>query len=130
MSALPAPFTAAHRSYVKSLYRRILKNELDWIVQRNLWRGRALAVRAEFESNRCVCSAMFARPDLMKTCAASNVHDPRALATILEKAEADLEAKRHLDPYRRKWLVCRIVRLHDPTVFQHRLPPMARNGAY
>ena len=58
MSALPAPFTAAHRSYVKSLYRRILKNELDWIVQRNLWRGRALAVRAEFESNRCVCSAM------------------------------------------------------------------------
>lgn len=29
------------------------------------------------------------------------MHDPRALAVILEKAEADLEAKRHPDPYTR-----------------------------
>ena len=29
----------------------------------------------------------------------SNVHDPRALAAILEKAEADLAAKLHPDPY-------------------------------
>ena len=54
MSTLPSPFTAAHRTYVKSLYRRILQNELDWIVQRDLWRARALTIRAEFERNRCV----------------------------------------------------------------------------
>lgn len=51
---LPQPFTAAHRSYVKSLYRRILTNELNWIVRRDFWRAKALAVRAEFERNRCV----------------------------------------------------------------------------
>lgn len=28
-----------------------------------------------------------------------HVHDPRALAVILEKAEADLAAKKHPDPY-------------------------------
>ena len=28
-----------------------------------------------------------------------NVSDPRALAAILEKAEADLAAKKHPDPY-------------------------------
>lgn len=28
-----------------------------------------------------------------------NVHDPRALAIVLEKAEADLAAKKHPDPY-------------------------------
>jgi hypothetical protein len=28
-----------------------------------------------------------------------NVHDPRALAAVLEKAEADLAQRRHPDPY-------------------------------
>ncbi|EGO27615.1 NDUFB9, NADH-ubiquinone oxidoreductase [Serpula lacrymans var. lacrymans S7.9] len=75
-----SPFTSAHRLYVKSLYRRMLKNELDWVVRRDLWRGRAMLIRAEFERNR-------------------DVSDPRALAVILEKAEADLASKLHPDPY-------------------------------
>ena len=58
MSALPQPFTAAHRLYVKSLYRRMLTNELDWIVHRGLWRAKAMAIRAEFERNRCVVKLM------------------------------------------------------------------------
>jgi hypothetical protein len=33
-----------------------------------------------------------------------NVHDPRALAAILEKAEEELARKRHPDPYRRAFL--------------------------
>ncbi|KAL4081321.1 hypothetical protein V8B97DRAFT_1863621 [Scleroderma yunnanense] len=74
------PFSSAHRLYVKSLYRRMLKNELDWVVRRDIWRGRALMIRAEFERNR-------------------NVHDPRALAQIIEKAEADLAQRLHPDPY-------------------------------
>ncbi|EIW76363.1 hypothetical protein CONPUDRAFT_130956 [Coniophora puteana RWD-64-598 SS2] len=75
-----SPFTSAHRLYVKSLYRRMLKNELDWVIRRDIWRGRAMLVRAEFERNR-------------------NVHNPRELAEILEKAEASLADKLHPDPF-------------------------------
>jgi hypothetical protein len=50
---MAATFSAAHRSYVKSLYKRMLKNELDWTVSGNHFRGRALAIRAEFDRNRC-----------------------------------------------------------------------------
>ncbi|KAI0046650.1 NDUFB9, NADH-ubiquinone oxidoreductase [Auriscalpium vulgare] len=75
-----SPFSAAHRLYVKSLYKRMLKNELDWVIRYDLFRPRALAIRAQFEANR-------------------DVHDPRALAAILEKAEADLAQRQHPDPY-------------------------------
>ncbi|KAF8464324.1 NDUFB9, NADH-ubiquinone oxidoreductase [Russula ochroleuca] len=75
-----SPFSAAHRRYVKSLYKRMLENERNWVVRYDLYRARACAVRAEFERNR-------------------NVHDPRALAAILEKAEEELARKRHPDPY-------------------------------
>ncbi|KAG6832182.1 hypothetical protein H0H92_004914 [Tricholoma furcatifolium] len=73
-------YSAAHRIYVKSLYRRYLNNALDWSVRRDKWRAQAMEIRAEFERNR-------------------NVHDPRALAEILAKAEADLADKKHPDPY-------------------------------
>ncbi|KIK04732.1 hypothetical protein K443DRAFT_675748 [Laccaria amethystina LaAM-08-1] len=73
-------FSSAHRLYVKSLYRRYLQNSLDWTIRRDLWRPQALQIRAEFERNR-------------------NVHDPRALAEILEKAEAHLANMKHPDPY-------------------------------
>lgn len=45
-------FSTAHRLYVKSLYKRFLTNELDWAVNRQEWRARAMSVRAEFERNR------------------------------------------------------------------------------
>ena len=47
-----SPFTAANRLYVKSLYRRKLKNALDWTIRRDAWRPQALLIRAEFERNR------------------------------------------------------------------------------
>ena len=47
-----SPFSAAHRFYVKSLYKRMLKNELDWMINRQEWRWKALQIRAEFERNR------------------------------------------------------------------------------
>jgi len=47
-----SPFTSVHRLYVRSLYRRMLKNELDWIVRRDIWRAKAQEIRAEFERNR------------------------------------------------------------------------------
>ncbi|KAF7332359.1 hypothetical protein MKEN_00117600 [Mycena kentingensis (nom. inval.)] len=73
-------FTVAHRQYVQSLYRRRLKNSLDWTVRRDIWRGKALQIRAEFEVNR-------------------NLKDPRELAKIFEQAEAKLAAAKHPDPY-------------------------------
>ncbi|KAF8204640.1 hypothetical protein BJ912DRAFT_938929 [Pholiota molesta] len=72
-------FSSAHRLYVKSLYKRYLKNALDWDARRDLWRSRALQIRAEFETNR-------------------NVQDPRDLARILEQAEARLASIAHPDP--------------------------------
>jgi len=49
-----SPFTAAHRRYVKSLYKRMLENERNWVVRYDFFRARACAVRAEFERNRYV----------------------------------------------------------------------------
>ena len=43
----------------------------------------------------------FAASSMLNTPWNSNVHDPRALAVILEKAEANLEAMKHPDPYTR-----------------------------
>ncbi|KAF5393097.1 hypothetical protein D9757_001249 [Collybiopsis confluens] len=72
-------FSAAHRRYVKSLYRRMLTDSLNWTIHRDLWRRRALVIRSEFEQNR-------------------NVHDPRQLAVVFDKAEAELARNQHPDP--------------------------------
>lgn len=50
-SATPSPFTVAHKSYVKSLYKRYLTNELNWCIRRDVWRDRAIEIRAEV--SRC-----------------------------------------------------------------------------
>lgn len=76
------PYSAAHKAYVQSLYRRYLRNELDWCIRRDVWRDRAIEIRAEFERNR-------------------NVGNPRHLAGILREAEEALRERRHPDPYRR-----------------------------
>ncbi|KAF8743333.1 Survival motor neuron (SMN) interacting protein 1, partial [Rhizoctonia solani] len=74
------PFSSAHRLHVKSLYKRYLIDALNWNIRRDLWRNRAIEIRAEFERNR-------------------NVTDPRAIAQILGEAEERLAAKSHPDPY-------------------------------
>ena len=51
-TAVTRSFSDAHRLYVKSLYRRYLVNTLNWAVRRDLWREKALEVRAEFERHR------------------------------------------------------------------------------
>ncbi|KAJ7682436.1 hypothetical protein DFH06DRAFT_1289905 [Mycena polygramma] len=79
-SATTTTFASAHRQYVQSLYKRRLKNSLDWTIRRDVWRGKAMEIRAEFERNR-------------------DVKDPRQLAQILEQAEAKLAAWKHPDPY-------------------------------
>ncbi|KAJ7229419.1 hypothetical protein B0H12DRAFT_1147781 [Mycena haematopus] len=73
-------FTTAHRQYVQSLYKRRLKNSLDWTIRRDIWREKAMAIRAEFERHR-------------------DVKDPRQLAHIFQQSEAKLAAWKHPDPY-------------------------------
>ncbi|KAJ7632091.1 hypothetical protein B0H17DRAFT_961827, partial [Mycena rosella] len=73
-------FASVHRQYVQSLYKRTLKNSLDWTISRHDWRRKAMEIRAQFEHNR-------------------DVTDPRQLARVLEQAEAKLAAWKHPDPY-------------------------------
>lgn len=70
-------------------------------MRRDHWRMRAIEVRAEFERNRCAFASFFVHPllvSMVEICGLRNVNDPRALAVILEKAEADLARKKHPDP--------------------------------
>ncbi|KAF8312234.1 NDUFB9, NADH-ubiquinone oxidoreductase [Clavulina sp. PMI_390] len=75
-----SPFTTAHRLRVKSLYKRMLVNQLNWTIRRDVWRQQAIEIRAEFERNR-------------------NVTDPRAVGQLLAAAEARLAENLHPDPY-------------------------------
>lgn len=38
--------------YVKSLYKRSLVNSLNWYIRRDLWRDKAIEIRAEFDRHR------------------------------------------------------------------------------
>ena len=84
----------------------MLENERNWVVRYDLFRARACAVRAEFERNRYVFIQPCHHPSslLLRISTQRNVHDPRALAAILEKAEEELARKRHPDPYIRAFL--------------------------
>ncbi|PWN31021.1 hypothetical protein BDZ90DRAFT_230017 [Jaminaea rosea] len=95
--AASSPFTTAHRSYVKSLYKRYLKNELDWVIRRDIWRDRAIEIRAEFERNR-------------------HIRNPRELAKVLEAAEERLASLAHPDPYRPPLA-------EDGTKWERNMPP-------
>lgn len=81
---VPTAFSSAHRAYVQSLYRRYLRNSLDWNIRRDAWRAEALSIRAAFEKNR-------------------NIRNPRELARVLQEAEEKLQKIAHPDPYRREF---------------------------
>lgn len=59
-----------------------------------------------------------------------DVHDPRALAQILEKAEAELAQKLHPDPYIGKLSYTSFIPTVEVGHFQHLLCLVARNGRY
>lgn len=79
-ASVVAPFTASNRSKVASLYKRALKLSRDWTVQRDQWRLEAMDIRRRFEDNK-------------------NVRNPRLLESLLDKASAELQMKKHPDPY-------------------------------
>ncbi|KAJ1018780.1 hypothetical protein NDA13_006466 [Ustilago tritici] len=96
-TATASAFSQAHKSYVKSLYRRYLKNSLDWCIRRDVWRDRAIEIRVEFERHR-------------------NVRNPRELANLFEKAERELKRIQHPDPHRPAMF-------EDGTKWERNLPP-------
>ncbi|KAI7880169.1 hypothetical protein K492DRAFT_162919 [Lichtheimia hyalospora FSU 10163] len=71
----------AHRLHVQSLYKRALKTSLDWYIQRDLWRQKALDIRAQFERNK-------------------NVSNPKEIQLLLKNAEKELQSWAHPDPYK------------------------------
>ncbi|WFD24421.1 hypothetical protein MEQU1_003121 [Malassezia equina] len=77
-------FSALHKQYVTNLYRRFLRNSLNWRIRRDTWRADAAHIRAQFEYNR-------------------HVRNPRELASIFNKAEEQLASRQHPDPYKRTW---------------------------
>ncbi|MBW0534901.1 hypothetical protein O181_074616 [Austropuccinia psidii MF-1] len=96
-ASLIRPFTDAHRVYVQRLYRRALKQSLDWIVFRDIWRQKAIEIRVKFERNR-------------------DVKDPRAVSKLLAEAEVEISKFQHPDPYKPPLAA-------DGTKWERNLPP-------
>ena len=59
-----------------------------------------------------------------------NVHDPRALAEILEKAEAHLANMKHPDPYIGEFMMYLYVAKLNTRPFQHPLRQEAPSGTF
>lgn len=74
---------------------------------------------------------MLASPlNVLTTSHPRNVHDPRALAEILEKAEAHLANIKHPDPYIREFMMCFYVTKLNARPFQHPLRQEAPSGTF
>lgn len=86
----------AHRLHVQSLYKRSLKLSLDWYIQRDLWRQKALAIRAQFEHNK-------------------HVTNPKDIQVLVQNAEKELQEWAHPDPY--KCNLCLLFLLFNYTNF-------------
>lgn len=66
-----------------SLYRRLLKNQLDWTINKRIWRKESMKIRHAFEMNR-------------------DISDPRLAQKIIVDGERYLESVKHPDPFVRK----------------------------
>ncbi|CAN6463705.1 unnamed protein product [Victoria cruziana] len=75
---------AAQKQRVRILYRRTLKDTLDWVVHRHLFYQEASDLREKFEANR-------------------HVEDVDAIDRMLDEAEARFGRWRHPDPYIVPW---------------------------
>lgn len=63
------------------MYRRVLKSQLDWAVDRSLFNEVALETREAFRKNM-------------------NVREPQQLEKLISNAERRLEMYAHPDPYK------------------------------
>ncbi|KAH0452272.1 hypothetical protein IEQ34_019571 [Dendrobium chrysotoxum] len=75
---------AAQKERVRILYRRALKNTLDWAVHRHLFYHDADELRAKFDANK-------------------HVEDLDTIDRLINEAEASYEKWQHPDPYIVPW---------------------------
>ncbi|KAH1123583.1 hypothetical protein AAZX31_06G007500 [Glycine max] len=75
---------AAQKERVRILYRRALKDTLNWAVHRHLFYDDASNLRERFEENR-------------------HVEDPDTIDRLITDAEASYNKWRHPDPYIVPW---------------------------
>lgn len=99
---MSSPVSAAHRLQVQSLYKRSLKLSLDWYIQRDLWRQKALAIRAQFEHNK-------------------HVTNPKEIQVLVKNAEKELESWAHPDPYK-------LPLGPEGTKWERNLPPIVQDA--
>ncbi|KAL2512346.1 NADH dehydrogenase [ubiquinone] 1 beta subcomplex subunit 9 [Abeliophyllum distichum] len=83
-SALYLARRAAQKERVRILYRRALKDTLNWAVHRHLFYPDADALRERFEANR-------------------NVDNIETIDRMIEAGEATYNKWRHPDPYIVPW---------------------------
>ncbi|KAI8973544.1 hypothetical protein BDF20DRAFT_882994 [Mycotypha africana] len=95
---MSTPNAVAHRLQIQSLYKRSLKLSLDWYIQRDIWRQKALQIRHQFEQNR-------------------NVTNPKEIQALIKKAEKELEDWDHPTPYT-------IPTAPEGTKWERNLPPI------
>ncbi|KAI8076478.1 uncharacterized protein B0P05DRAFT_546023 [Gilbertella persicaria] len=100
---MSAPASAAHRLHVQSLYKRSLKLSLDWYIQRDLWRQKALQIRAQFDQNK-------------------HVANPKEIQALVQKAENELKEWAHPDPYK-------LPMGPEGTKWERNLPPIVNDAA-
>ncbi|KAI8366526.1 hypothetical protein BD560DRAFT_400581 [Blakeslea trispora] len=96
--------SAAHRLQVQSLYKRSLKLSLDWYIQRDLWRQKALQIRAQFEQNK-------------------HVTNPKEIQQLVQNAENQLKEWAHPDPYK-------LPMGPEGTKWERNLPPIVHDAAH
>jgi NADH dehydrogenase (ubiquinone) 1 beta subcomplex subunit 9 len=70
-----------HKAFVKTLYRMILKEQLNWAVGRELWLQKALLTRAIFDKNK-------------------NLTDQGDIEVAIDEAKFWLFSNSHPDPYK------------------------------
>ncbi|KAI3860614.1 hypothetical protein MKW98_017249 [Papaver atlanticum] len=84
MSLTYATRRAAQKERVRILYRRALKDCLNWAVHRHLFYQDASELRERFEANK-------------------NVEDPDTIDRMISTGEAHYNKFRHPDPYIVPW---------------------------
>ncbi|KAI9273613.1 hypothetical protein BY458DRAFT_508366 [Sporodiniella umbellata] len=93
----------AHRSQVQSLYKRSLKLSLDWYIQRDLWRQKALQIRAQFEHNK-------------------HITNSKETQRLIQQTEKQLQEWAHPDPYK-------LPLGPDGTKWERNLPPFVDDAS-
>ncbi|KAI8970504.1 hypothetical protein BDB01DRAFT_815428 [Pilobolus umbonatus] len=94
--------SAAHRIQIQSLYKRSLKLSLDWYIQRDLWRQKALEIRTRFDHNK-------------------NITNPKEIQALVQKAEKELQEWAHPDPYK-------LPTGPEGTKWERNLPPIVNDS--